>query len=154
MRLSGYRDTDRDLLHGHWLRGELLGLPLGPRPALAEPVSVPPPGGRGDERLYVIRDTAFVRITGIDWIARRGRLETGLREEAAADAKTVLAQAVAHAFDVLGLRRVHGTFTPLAGASTEPLEAAGFVREARWPQALWHDGGTVDREVWGVLRDV
>ncbi|BBA96685.1 hypothetical protein RVR_2099 [Actinacidiphila reveromycinica] len=156
MRLRGYRDTDHDLLHGHWTPGELLGLPLPGRPALAVPAEVPAPGGPGqdaDERLCVADGVGVVRFTAIDWIARRARLETGLLPDAAPRAKEVLALAVTHAFDVLGLRRVHGAFTPLPGTDPEPLAAAGFVREARWPQALWHEGRAVDREIWAVLRD-
>ena len=64
MKLRGYRGTDRSLLSGPWLAGELLGLPLEDWPALADPTAVPPPAGHDEE--LCVTDGAFVRYTDID----------------------------------------------------------------------------------------
>jgi hypothetical protein len=116
LRLRGYRAADLPLLSGDWLPGELLGLPVPGRPALADPASVPPPSpDRGPaEELLVLPDTAFVRFSEVDWVHRRARLEIGLRPGAAAVAGPLLRAALAHAYRTLNLRRVYGWFTPAA----------------------------------------
>lgn len=159
--LSGYRETDRALLTGHWLPGELLGVPLVDGPALLEPRTVPPPGlepngtsaASQQARLCVVRGAGFVRFVEIDWVDRRARLEIGLQAGAVEDAKSIVDLAVAHAFTVLALRRVHGWVTPAAGTPTDAIAAAGFRLEGLVPQAIWFDGGPVGRELWGVVRD-
>jgi hypothetical protein len=168
MMLRGYRDTDLPLLTGGWLPGELLGLPVPGRPALAEPARVPPPRepadddrtahepGQDDE-LCVVHGTGFVRLTDLDWVHRRARLETGLRAGAENGAGPLLKAALDHAFRALNLRRVFGWVTP---AATLPdglprdtlLRDAGLRPEADIPRALWLDGRPVTRQIWGVTR--
>ncbi len=163
LRLRGYRAADLPLLSGDWLPGELLGLAVPGRPALADPASVPPPSpDRGPaEELLVLPDTAFVRFSEVDWVHRRARLEIGLRPGAAAVAGPLLRAALAHAYRTLNLRRVYGWFTPAAHATAggerppgaeELLRGAGLSFEAGVPQALWLDGRPVDRQIWGVFR--
>jgi hypothetical protein len=141
--LTGYRESDRTLLSGHWLRGELLGLPDPDRPLLAEPVSI--------ERtnVYVVRDQAVVHFADLDWVHRRARLEIGVRS---GDTAEIVRLAVRHGFTVLNLHRLYGWVTPVAGTPTEPLTAAGFVQETLIPRAIWYAGGPVGREQWGVIR--
>jgi hypothetical protein len=153
MKLRGYRSGDRALLCGRWLAGELLAEPLAGWPALAEPISVPAPGDRADERLCVVADTAFVRFCEIDWVARRARLEIGLQQASGDATLAVLDLAVVHALGVLGLRGLRGWVTPVVQPPTELLAKAGFDQEATVPQALWHDGTTVTRQIWGRLSD-
>lgn len=153
MMLKGYRAADARLLTGPWLPGELLALPTPGRPALAEPVTVRPAVDDSEE-LCVVPGAGFVRYTEIDWIHRHARLEIGLgsgAEFTADELGVLLKNAVAHGFGALNLRRLYGWVTPAAQPPTEAVEAAGFRREARLPQALWLDGRPVDREIWGVI---
>jgi hypothetical protein len=149
MKLRGYRGTDRDLLRGPWLAGELLGLPLGGWPALADPTEVPPPAGHDEE--LCVTDGAFVRYTGIDWVHRRARVEIGVHTGLSNPAGLVEA-AVQHGFAGLNLRRLHGWVTPATRSGTEALAAAGFRREAVVPAATWFDGAPAAREIWGTIR--
>jgi hypothetical protein len=153
VRLRGYRTADLPLLSGPWLPGELLGLPASDRPPFAEPAAVPPPasGRRGDE-LYVLPGAGFVRFTELDWVHRRGRLETGLRPGAAESAAGLLAAALDHAHRTLNLRRVYGWYTPERPGTEELLRGAGLSPEADIPQALWLDGRPVGRQIWGMSR--
>ncbi|MFI5661906.1 hypothetical protein [Streptomyces sp. NPDC051684] len=154
--LYGYRESDRVLLTGNWPPGELLAAPLTGRPALAEPVRVQPPRSCSDERLYLTSAGGFVRFVEVDWVVRRARLEIGLQEEARAVVADVLAEAVAVAADALGLRRLYGWLTPTVpgqAAAVAAAEAVGFRREATVPQALWHAGEAVDRDLWGIVHD-
>lgn len=155
MRLKGYRAADARLLTGPWLPGELLGLPVPGRPALAEPVTVRP-SADGSEELCVVPGAGFVRYTQIDWTHRRAQLEIGLAPgpELVADEIGVLVKnAVAHGFGALNLRRLHGWVTPAAQPPTEVVAEAGFRLEARLPQALWLGGRPVGREIWAVVCD-
>ncbi|MDS0134224.1 MULTISPECIES: hypothetical protein [unclassified Amycolatopsis] len=149
MKLRGYRGTDRGLLSGPWLAGELLGLPIGDWPALAEPTAVPPP--TGDDEELCVTDDAFVRYTAIDWVHRRARVEIGVHSPLS-DVDTLLARAVEHGFTGLNLRRLHGWVTPVTRPDTEALTAAGFRREAVVPAATWFDGAPAAREIWGTIR--
>ncbi|HET6704596.1 hypothetical protein [Amycolatopsis sp.] len=149
MKLRGYRGTDRDLLHGPWLAGELLGLPLDDWPALADPTHVPPPAG--DDEELCVTDGAFVRYTGIDWVHRRARVEIGVHS-GLSDVDSILCAAVEHGFTGLNLRRLHGWVTPAIRQHTEALAAAGFRREAVVPAATWFDGAPAAREIWGTIR--
>ncbi|WP_062216642.1 hypothetical protein [Streptomyces sp. NBRC 109706] len=151
MRLRGYRDRDLPLLSGHWLPGELLGLPLPDWPALAPPSRMAPPADQ-DEELCVVSDTAVVRFAEIDWINRRARLEIGWHRQDTEGLDALLATAVDDGLRRLNLRRLDGlvTVTPRATPTAAVLTAAGFRREATVPEHLWLDGHTVDREIWGV----
>ena len=141
--LTGYRQTDHSLLSGHWLPGELLGLSDPDRPFLAEPVSIE------QTNAYVIRDQAVVHFADLDWVHRRARLEIGVRS---GDLTDIVRLAVRHGFTVLNLHRLYGWVTPAVGTPTEPLEVAGFEHETSIPQAIWHAGGPVGRQQWGVIR--
>lgn len=162
MMLRGYRGTDLPLLTGHWLPGELLGLPVPGRPALAEPASVPAPEGPDgpggpDDELCVVPGTGFARYAALDWVHRRARLEIGLQPGAADAAEALLKAALDHAFRVLNLRRVHGWVTPAVplpgGLSRDGLlRGAGLRPEADVPEALWCDGRPVARQIWGATR--
>jgi hypothetical protein len=164
MMLRGYRDTDLPLLTGGWLPGELLGLPVPGRPALAEPAQVPPPRDPGDDvaagrddELCVVPGTGFVRLTALDWVHRRARLEIGLRPGAENGAEPLLKAALDHAFRALNLRRVFGWVTPAVplpdGLPRDALlRDAGLSREADIPRALWLDGRPVARQIWGATR--
>ncbi|EOD67732.1 hypothetical protein [Amycolatopsis vancoresmycina] len=149
MNLRGYRGTDRDLLTGPWLPGELLGLPMPDWPVLAEPAEVPEPAGHDEE--LCVTDDAFVRYTGIDWVHRRARLEIGVHS-GLSDVDAILAGAIEHGFTGLNLRRLHGWVTPAARPGTGALTAAGFRREAVVPAAVWFDGAPAAREIWGMNR--
>jgi hypothetical protein len=152
MKLRGYRGDDRALLTGRWPAGELLGLPMANWPALAEPTTVEPPAGPGEE-LCVVAGVAFVRYTELDWVHRRARLEIGVAHERHADAVDLLVKlAVTHGFVSLNLRRLYGFVTPAARPGTPALESAGFLREASVPDGGWLDGGPVEREIWGAVR--
>jgi hypothetical protein len=155
MKLRGFRDTDRPLLTGHWLPGELLALPLADRPALASPLAVPAPGDRSDQRLCVAGDVAVVRYTELDWINRRARLEIAIQDPGLDEPKVkqIVELAVAHGFGGLNLHRLYGLLTPAGGAPTEPLAAAGFRLEGGLPQGIWLFGRPVDRQLWGAVRD-
>lgn len=144
--LTGYRQTDHALLGGHWLRGELLGLPDPDWPALAEPTAIE------RKNVYVVRGRAVVRFADLDWVHRRARLEIGVQPDAG-DLVELVRLAVGHGFGTLNLRRLHGWVTLAAGTPVAPLEAAGFAREAMVPRAVWHRGTPVGRELWGVVRD-
>ncbi len=150
MMLRGYRSADASLLTGHWLPGELLGLPVQDWPALAEPTTIRPPADYNEE-LGVAADIGFARFAELDWSHRRARVEIGVH--AADQAGQLLKTAVHYAFTALALRRLHGWVTPSLGEDTEVLEAAGFRRETVIPDALWFDGRPVAREIWGVVRD-
>lgn len=152
MRLRGYRDAHAPLLSGPYPPGELLGLPQADWPALAEPSSVPPPRDREVE-LCVAPGVGFARFSELDPVARCGRLETGMRPEAAGAARDLLDAALAHGFTVLNLRRVYGWVTPAAGARADLLADAGFEKEAAVPGGAWHDGRPVDRQIWAAVRD-
>lgn len=164
MMLRGYRDTDLPLLTGRWLPGELLGLAVPGRPALAEPARVPAPQGPDadgaaaqDDELCVVPGTGFVRLTGLDWVHRRARLEIGLRAGADGSAEPLLKAALDHAFRVLNLRRVFGWVTPAValpdGLPRDALlRGAGLAPEADIPRALWLDGRPVARQIWGATR--
>jgi hypothetical protein len=154
MRLSGYRETDRQLLTGHWLPGELLATPLADRPALAGPIAIPAPDNRPEQRLCVLRDLGFVRFVELDWVHRRARLEIGVQDATVDEMTSMVRLAVDHGFDVLNLRRLFGWRTPAAVAPTEPLSRGGFVQEGVLPRATWLAGEQVDRQIWGVVRDV
>ncbi|MER0243513.1 hypothetical protein AAHZ94_16125 [Streptomyces sp. HSW2009] len=164
MRLVAYRSSDVSLLTGYRLPGELLGV----RPAgwsdAAEPHRIADPWARRDERLYVVRDVAYVRYTDIDWASGRARLEIGPRERAQPTegdgagpehAEDLLAElvdaAVTHGRCVLNLRRLHGWVTPAAGPPLAPLRAAGFVWEAVVPRGCRYEGNEVEREMWGLV---
>lgn len=151
--LRGYRAADLPLLSGSWLPGELLGLPVPDRPPLSEAATVPPPASErpGDE-LYILPGAAFVRFTEVDWVHRRARLETGLTPAAVDRAPGLLAAALEHAHRTLGLRRVHGWWTPGRSGTEETLRAAGLAPEAEIPDALWLDGRPVGRQIWGTFR--
>ena len=153
MRLRGYRDADAPLLSGPWLPGELLGLPAAGRPALAEPAAVPPPLDHETE-LCIAPDVGFARFSELDQVARRARLEIGLRPGAAGAAGDLLEVALRHGFENLNLHRLHGWVTPTAAAPAGLLADAGFVREAAVPNGAWHDGRPVDRQIWAAVRDV
>ena len=146
MKLRGYRGTDRSLLSGPWLAGELLGLPLEDWPALADPTEVPPPAGHDEE--LCVTDAAFVRYTDIDWVHRRARLEIGVHNRLS-DVAELLEAAVGHGFTGLNLRRLYGWVTT---PGTDALAAAGFRREAVVPAATWFDGAPAAREIWGTIR--
>jgi hypothetical protein len=145
MMLTGYRQVDQPLLSGHWLRGELLGLPDPGRPLFAEPATIEA------DNVYVVRDKAVVRFADLDWVHRRARLEIGVRPGTERLAAIVRA-AVRHGFTVLNLRRLYGWVTPAVGTPTEPLKAAGFAEETLVPHAIWHAGVPADRHIWGVIR--
>lgn len=149
--LRGYRSTDRGLLRGPWLPGELLGLPLPDWPALAEPTTVAPPAGPDDE-ICVVPGVAFVRFAELDWVHRRARLEIGVAPGHAPDLDLLVKSAVAHGLHTLGLRRMHGWVTPLTEPPTAALTAAGFTREATVPEAVWLDGAPRTREIWAVVH--
>ncbi|HVK23844.1 MAG TPA: GNAT family protein [Actinokineospora sp.] len=151
MRLRGYRDSDRDLLAGHWLPGELIGLPLTDRPPLAEPTTVSAPVDDRAE-LCVADGIGFARFAEVDWVHRRARLEIGLRPDAADAAEQLVGLAVEHGLRVLNLHRVHGWVTPATTPRTDILARAGFQREAVLPDGAWHAGRAVDREIWGMVR--
>jgi hypothetical protein len=151
MRLRGYRDADAPMLTGPYPPGELLGLPPADRPALAEPASVPPPEDREAE-LCIAPDVGFARFSELDPVARCARLETGVRPEAAGTARDLLDAALAHGFEVLNLRRLHGFVTPAAGARADLLAEAGFEQEAAVPNGAWYDGRPVDRQIWAAVR--
>ena len=151
-RLSGFREADRHLLTGLWPPGELLAVALPDPPALARPHTVAD-GTEGTGPLYVVRDLAFVRYADMDRVHRRARVEVGLAPGAEPHAADVLALAVAHGFAGLGLHRLHGWVTPVAGVPTDAVRAAGFVREATVPCGRWFAGRPVDRELWGCLTD-
>lgn len=151
MRLRGYRDADAPLLSGPYAPGELLGLPVAGRPALAEPASVPPPRDREAE-LCIAPGVGFARFTELDPAARCARLETGVRPGAAGTARELLAAALAHGFEVLNLRRLYGWVTPAAGARADLLADAGFEQEAAVPNGAWHAGRPVDRQIWAAVR--
>jgi hypothetical protein len=165
MKLRGFRDTDRALLTGHWLPGELLASPLTDRPALASPRTVAVPGDRADRsgegpgawnaRLCVADDAAIVRYTELDWINRRARLEIAIHDPGLDEprVKQLVELAVAHGFGGLNLHRLYGLLTPAGGAPTEPLAAAGFHLEGVLPQGIWLFGRPVDRQLWGAVRD-
>ncbi|HEY8980273.1 MAG TPA: GNAT family protein [Streptomyces sp.] len=153
MKISGYREADRALLAGPWIPGELLALPVADRPPLADPHTVALPDGGDHEELFVVRDTAVVRYADIDWVARRARLEIGVREGAEDRAAEVLAVAVPFAFGVLGLRRLHGRVTLSPEAPVAALEKAGFGREGVALDDVWFGGVLTDREIWAVLGD-
>ncbi|MGW3964513.1 GNAT family N-acetyltransferase [Amycolatopsis sp. NPDC005003] len=146
MKLRGYRGTDRGLLSGPWLAGELLGLPIDGWPALAEPTEVPPPAG--DDEELCVTDGAFVRYTDIDWVHRRARVEIGVHNRLS-EVDDLLRAAVEHGFTGLNLRRLYGWVTTPA---TDALAAAGFRREAVVPAATWFDGAPAAREIWGTIR--
>ncbi|WP_086848232.1 hypothetical protein [Amycolatopsis kentuckyensis] len=146
MKLRGYRGTDRGLLSGPWLAGELLGLPLEDWPALAAPTEVPPPAG--DDEELCVTDGAFVRYTDIDWVHRRARVEIGVHNRQS-EVDDLLRAAVEHGFTGLNLRRLYGWVTT---PGTEALAAAGFRREALVPAATWFDGAPAAREIWGTIR--
>ncbi|UED82958.1 GNAT family N-acetyltransferase [Streptomyces profundus] len=150
MRLRGYRDRDRPLLTGTWLPGELLGLPLPNRPALAAPTQVPAPA-EGDDELCVVPDVGFARFTDIDWVSRRARLEIGWHRQDTEGVDDLLTAAVAHGRHRLNLRRLHGLVTPLAAPPRAVLTGAGFRHEATVPEHLWLDGRAVSREIWGCV---
>ncbi|WP_410606682.1 GNAT family N-acetyltransferase [Amycolatopsis sp. lyj-109] len=149
MKLRGYRGTDRELLSGPWLAGELLGLPLDDWPALAGPTEVPPP--TGDDEELCVTDGAFVRYTAIDWVHRRARVELGVHT-GQSNVDELLTAAVEHGFTGLNLRRLHGWVTPAARPGSAALAAAGFRREAVVPAATWFDGAPAAREIWGTIR--
>lgn len=149
-RLRGYRETDRPLLTGPWLAGELLGTPPHGRPALAEPVVVPTPA---DDELCVVPGVAFIRYTELDWIHRRARLEIGAHTDDIGVLGELVRLAVAHGFAGLNLHRLYGWRTPAAALDAGVLGEHGFRCEAVIPQAAWLAGGPVDREIWGVVRD-
>lgn len=149
MKLRGYRGTDRGLLSGPWLAGELLGLPLAGWPALADPTEVPPPAEHDEE--LCVTDGAFVRYTEIDWVHRRARLEIGVHT-GLSDVDKIVRDAVEHGFTGLNLRRLYGWVTPAARPGTDALTAAGFRREALIPAATWFDGAPAAREIWGTIR--
>ncbi|WP_410573319.1 GNAT family N-acetyltransferase [Amycolatopsis sp. cmx-4-61] len=149
MKLRGYRGTDRELLTGPWLAGELLGLPIEEWPVLAEPTQVPPPAGPDEE--LCVADGAFVRYTGIDWVHRRARVEIGVHS-GLSEVDALLEAVVAHGFTGLNLRRLHGWVTPAAAPGSGALAAAGFRREAVVPAATWFDGAPAAREIWGTTR--
>ena len=151
MMLRGYRSTDSGLLAGPWLPGELLGLPLADRPALAEPTTIRPPADYNEE-LGIATGVGFVRYAEVDWVHRRARVEIGLHAEQTGNAEVLLKTAVDYAFTALALRRLHGWVTPALGQGTELLGTAGFRRETSVPQAIWFDGRPVAREIWGVVR--
>lgn len=151
MMLRGYRDSDRALLTGYWLPGELVGRPVADRPPLAEPTTVTPPADPTTE-MCVVPGTAFVRFTDLDWVNRRARLETGLRPEAVDDGEVLLKSAVSHGFRVLNLHRVYGWVTPACGVPVAALRDAGFQLEATVPDAIWLDGRPVERQLWGAVR--
>ena len=154
MRLRGYRDADAPLLSGPWVAGELLALPAADRPALAEPAVVAPPRGHEVE-LCIAPDGGFARFSELDQVARRARLEIGVRPGADdGAARDLLDAALAHGFEVLNLHRLYGWVTPAASAPAGLLAEAGFAREATVPDGAWHDGRTVDRQIWAVVRDV
>lgn len=146
--LTGFRERDRSLLAGHWLPGELLGLPVADRPPLADAVTVEPPSA--GSALVVLPGAGFVRLTELDWVHRRARLEIGL-QAAPEDPVLLLKTALAYGFRALNLHRLYGWVTPAVHPDLAALTAAGLEREAVVPQALWHDGRPVDRELWGVL---
>ncbi|WP_165984859.1 GNAT family N-acetyltransferase [Streptomyces sp. YIM 98790] len=152
-RLRGYRGTDRELLAGPWLPGELLGLPVAGRPPLAEPAAVAEPDGTegGRDELCIVPDTGFVRWTDIDWVNRRACLEIGLHRRPD-DLPGLLAAAVEHGFHGLNLHRLYGWVTPAAQPPAAALAACGFRREAVAPEGMWFDGRAVDREIWGAVR--
>lgn len=152
MNLRGYRDADRPLLSGHWLPGELLGLPLADRPALAEPVSVAPPTDHRDE-LCVVAGVGFVRYAELDWVHRRARLEIGITVEQPGALEPLVKSALTHGFRVLNLHRLHGWVTPATRPRTDVLTGVGLRHEATVPAAGWLAGTAVDREVWGAVRD-
>lgn len=151
MRLKGYRDAHAPLLSGPYPPGELLGLPQADWPALAEPTSVAPPRDHETE-VCVAPGVGFARFSELDPVARCGRLETGMRPGTAGSARDLLDAAVAHAFQVLNLRRLYGWVTPATGARADLLADAGFAQEAAVPGGAWHDGRPTDRQIWAVVR--
>ena len=148
MTLRGYRSADASLLTGHWLPGELLGLPIQDWPALAEPTTIRPPADYNEE--LGVADGGFARFAELDWAHRRARVEIGVHS--ADQAEQLLKTAVHYAFTALALRRLHGWVTPVLGEDTAILESAGFRRETVIPDAAWFDGRPVAREIWGVVR--
>jgi RimJ/RimL family protein N-acetyltransferase len=155
MTPRGFRETDRALLSGAWLPGELLGWPVPDWPALADLTTVPPPADH-DEELCVLDGVGFLRYADIDWVHRHARLEIGqCTGVSAVDDSTVadlLRTAVDHGFTDLNLHRLYGWHTPAAGTAPDSLVAAGFRHEATVPAALWFDGRPVTRELWGEIR--
>ncbi|MFD5000618.1 hypothetical protein [Streptomyces buecherae] len=168
MRLVAYRSSDAPLLTGYRLPDELLGV----RPAdwsdAAEPHRISEPRERRDERLYVVRDIAYVRYTEIDWASGQARLEIGPRAGKGRDDPdarehgehgehegdllgALVDAAVTHGRRVLNLRRLHGWVTPAARPPLAPLRAAGFAWEAVVPRGCWHAGAEVEREIWGLV---
>lgn len=151
MMLRGYRGGDARLLSGPWLAGELLGLPVPGRPALAEPAAVEAP--RDDTvEVCIAPGAAFVRFSEFDWAARRARLEIGLQPEAVDAVAMLLKTGVAHGFHVLNLHRLYGWVTPAAAPPVSVLTDAGFQLEARVPSGNWFDGAPVERQIWGAVR--
>ncbi|MBB5939861.1 hypothetical protein [Streptomyces zagrosensis] len=167
MRLVAYRSSDVSLLTGHRLPGELLGVrPVGLSTS-APPHRIAEPWTRRDERLYVVRDVAYVRYTEIDWASGQARLEIGPRElvehgereleecggrEHDGDVLTELVEsAVEHGRRILKLRRFYGWVTPAARPPMEPLRKAGFGWEAIVPRSCWYEGVEVEREMWGMV---
>jgi hypothetical protein len=153
MILSGYRQSDRPLLTGHWLPGELLAAPLDDWPALAAPTVIAPPDKQSDQRLCLVRGLGFIRFIELDWVHRRARVEIGCHQSTVDGLDTMVRLAVSHGFEALNLHRLFGWRTPMAGVPTGPLNRAGLVREGVVPRGSWLAGEQVDREIWGVVRD-
>jgi hypothetical protein len=159
LRVSGYRPVHAPLLTGAWIAGELLCFAVNEARAVASCAAASyedadrMQSSSSSSRLIVLPDVGYMRLSEIEGVHRRARLEIGLQGTFdAALAESALTAARESAFGLLNLNRVYGFVRATHPPTLAALERAGFACEATVPGGVRVGGRRVARQVWGALR--
>ena len=152
--LVGYRPDHAPLLRGAWVPGELLCFSRNEARPAGRISQVPEPAAAVRARMLVIPGVAFARLTEIEPVHRRARVEVGIQGAFdPATAAAVLARILETAFGQLNLERILGWVRGSHPATHDVLREAGFERELTLPRGVRAGGELVARELWATARE-
>lgn len=146
-RLAGYRKRHNPFHIGRWLTGEFVSFERDRRtPVFEEDHSDPPDE---NDRFLALGEYALVRLTDLEWVDRRARVEIRVLDDGpSARLDGLLDEVVGVSAEAFDLHRLEGLVTPVHYDLSSVLAAAGFRLEATLPYRRRVAGTTVECQVW------